>query len=63
MFLHIVIYATHAQLIVVIAIYSESQSVVLGYIGFLDVLMVYDTFHKFGGRWCTWGTIVLKECK
>jgi hypothetical protein len=29
----------------------------------VDALMVYDIFHKFGRRWYTWETIVLKECK
>jgi len=29
----------------------------------VGVLMVYDTFHKFGRRWYTWGEIILKECK
>jgi hypothetical protein len=28
----------------------------------VDVLMVYDAFHKFGRRRYTWGAIILTEC-
>jgi hypothetical protein len=34
-------------------------------VGEVDALMVYDTFHKSGGRWYTWGEgglIILREC-